>query len=91
MQIILNYIKENKKKLLIVVILIIILTIISLYLNNRKENKIYYSENYVYTKESYNHTDNLVSELPYINIVGEEISKINVKLIELYYEMHAYI
>lgn len=86
---ILNFIRENKKKLLILLIVIIVLFIISFIINNNSNNKIYVSESYVYTKESYEHSNELISKLPYINIKGNSISEINTELINKYYEVIA--
>lgn len=87
MQIIIDYIRENKKKVLLTLILIIVLTIISLLINSKNTNKIFVSESYVYTKESYSYSERLISELPYINIKSESVDEINKKLLEKYYEI----
>ena len=87
MHTIIDYINERKKIILIILIIIIVLIVISSMINKHNENKIYYSESYVYTKDSFMHDNNLISELPYINIIGEEISKINSELIEKYYNI----
>jgi len=87
MQVIIDYIKENKTKLLVAVVLIIILIVVSIIVNLQKKDKIYGSESYVYTKEIHKYDNGLVSELPYINITGEGISEINNSLIKKYYEI----
>ena len=45
------------------------------------------SDNYIYTKESYNYDEYIYSELPYVNIKGNEIQEINNKLFNQYYEI----
>lgn len=87
MQMILEFVKENKKKLLLVLLLVIVMAIISFYISNQKDTKVYLSDSYVYTKQSNTNDDNFVSELPYINIKGQEISEINNDLIKKYYEI----
>lgn len=87
MQIVIKFIKENKKKMLLILFIIAVLSIVSLVINNQRKTKIYLSEEYVYTKESYTHDDNLISKLPYINVKGENINVINNKLISKYYEI----
>ena len=87
MQLIVEYIKENKKTLLIILVLFVLLSFVSLYINGLEKKKVYLSESFVYTKESYNHDEYLTSELPYINVKGEEISEINEGLIKKYYEI----
>lgn len=84
---ILDFIRENKKKLLILFIVIIILLILSFMVNSSTINKVYVSESYVYSKESYAHNNELTSRLPYINIKGETVSKVNIELINKYYEV----
>ena len=69
--------EENKKKFLLVLLLIIVMVIVSIYINHQTGVKVYLSDSYIYIKESYTSDVNLTSELPYINIKGEEISNIN--------------
>lgn len=87
MQLVIEYIKENKKRVLILIVFVILLIVISSLINNDDENKIYGSDEYVYTKESYDHASGFVSELPYINIKSDEINEINIQLINKYYEI----
>lgn len=87
MQLIKEYIRENKKVLLIIVVIGITLGIVSIYINNQKDKKVYMSDDYVYTKESYAYDEYLVSELPYINIKGNEVQEINSDLLNKYYEI----
>jgi len=87
MQIALTYIKENKKKILLCALLIVAMLIIYSCVKNDDEEKIYSSEDYIYTAESYEHEDYLISERPYINIAGDEINDINTHLINKYYEV----
>lgn len=88
MQLIKEYIRENKKVLLVIIGVIIILSIISIYINNQKNKKVYMSDDYVFTKESYEYNEYIFSELPYINIKGDEIQKINNELLNQYYEIN---
>lgn len=87
MQIVFDFVMENKKKLLIVLLLIIVMGIVSFFINKNTDKKVYFSDSYVYSKEIYKHDDDLVSKLPYINIKGKEISDINTSLIKKYYEV----
>lgn len=87
MQIIKEYIRENKKILLIILVIGIVLGIISIYMNNKNNKKIYSSDDYVFTKDIYEYNDYSVSELPYINIKGDKIREINNDLINQYYEI----
>lgn len=87
MQIALAYITDNKKKILLFFLLIVILLIIYLCVKSNDEGKIFSSENYIYTAESFEHDNNLVSERPYINISGNKINDINKYLINKYYEV----
>lgn len=87
MQIALSYIKENKKRILLCFLLIVVLLIIYSCIKDGDEEKIFSSENYVYTAESYEHDNYLTSSRPYINIMGDEINNINMDLISKYYEV----
>jgi len=88
MQLIIEYFRENRKKVLLLGILVTVLIGFMIFTNNKEdENKIYESDDYIYTKESYNHDSGLVSVLPYINIKSEEIKEINIQLIKKYYEI----
>lgn len=87
MQVIFEFIRENKKKLLLVLLLIIVMVIVSIYINHQKDVKVYLSDSYIYTKESAGNDAGFTSDLPYINIKGEEISNINTDLIKKYYEV----
>lgn len=84
---IVEYIVENKKKMLILLLFVVILTVISFYMNNQNDMKVYLSDDYIYTKETYEHSTGLVSKLPYINIKDEEINEVNLELIKKYYEV----
>lgn len=86
---ILEFIKLNKKKLLIVLIIVIVLSIFSFFINKNEKNKIYMSDSYVYTKDSFEHEEGFVSNLPSINVKGDNISNINSELISRYYEIIA--
>lgn len=76
---------ENKKILLVILIVIIVMTIVSLNMNSKKNIKIYFSEDYVYTKDTYEHDEGFISELPYINIKNDNVMKINNDLINSYH------
>ena len=78
---ILEFIKLNKKKLLIVLIIVIVLSIFSFFINKNEKNKIYMSDSYVYTKDSFEHEEGFVSNLPSINVKGDNVSNINSELI----------
>lgn len=87
MQIVKEYIGENKKKLLILVLLLVIAVTLSVVINKKNEMKVYSSSDYIYTKEEYAHDGNLYSSLPYINVKGSDISSVNSMLLKRYYEI----
>lgn len=86
MQLIKEYIIENKKILLIIILIILVLTGVTFYIDNKSKTKIYVSDDYVYTKESYEYSDSFVSELPYINVRSDDVNKINTELMDEYYK-----
>lgn len=87
MHVVMNFIKENKKKILIILLFVFIVIILFVILNKKNEDKVYRTESYVFIKESYEHDNGLISELPYINIKGDEFREINTMLIKKYYEV----
>lgn len=88
MQSIINYIKENLKIFLFLVLVVTVVLIISLGLNDTKKGKIYASDPFVYTKESFGAEENTKSKLPFINVKGSEIDSINDELFNMYYEIN---
>lgn len=87
MHVIKDFISENKKKILILLLVVISVVIIYVIFDKKNEVKVYGTESYVFVKESYEHDNGLVSELPYINIMGDDIREINNDLIRKYYEV----
>lgn len=87
MHVINEFIKEKWKKLLLIIIFVIIVLIVSSVMTKEDENKVYNSEDYIYTKDSYVHDIDFESKLPYINLDNNEINKINEELIEKYYKL----
>lgn len=86
MQVIINLIKENKRKLIIILIVLVLVIGLFVIFNKKNDNKVYRTESYVFVRESYEHDNGLVSELPYINIKGDDFREVNTKLIKKYYE-----
>lgn len=87
MQEIVDYFYENKKKLFILGGLIIVVVVIMIWMNIKDKPKVYTSDDYVFTKESYVHNSGVKSVLPYINIKGNSASEINNILLKKYYEI----
>lgn len=87
MRLIKEYIFENKKSLFIILVAVIILMVVFICFNNKTKLKIYASDNYVYIKDTYSYDEAFISELPYINIKGDDIKKINIELINEYYKV----
>ncbi len=83
-------IKENKKQILIFVIITLSLTLItvvlSLVLNNNKlAEKILVDKDYIIEKET-KYSDNH-GKMPFINLKGKEIEKINNEILSNYYSI----
>lgn len=82
-----EFIKENKKKVIILLILLVILIVVLILSssrskdNNNDKNKVFKDSNYVITYEKVGS-----SELPYVNLNGEDASKVNYDMMKLYYE-----
>lgn len=89
MQIVKEYIIENKKKLLVLLLLLVLAIVLSFLVREKYNNKLYPSSPFVYTKETYNHDEYLTSSLPYINVKGKAVSEINAFLLKRYYEITA--
>ena len=87
MRLVVEYIRENIKKVLLVVVFVIILIILSIYTDKDNDKKIYVSDDYIYTKEYFEHYEGLFSKLPYINIKSKEVNEVNIDLIEKYYKI----
>ena len=84
MQNLINIIKTHKKKFYIigiVLILIVILLLINLSKNKENKNKEIANRNYVFSEIETNENQ----KLPYINVKGDKIEKINDKLYEDFY------
>lgn len=80
-----NLIKMQKKKFIIIglfIVLIVIFLCINIINNNRNSNKDFKNKDYVYTQ-----IENNNSKLPYINIKGAKIEKVNDILYDVFYDV----
>ncbi len=87
MQLMLEYIRENKIKLIVFLVILIVVLAFSLIMKKGSDKKIYATDSYVYTRETYDYGEGLESKLPYINVKSNDVAKINSEIIEKYYEI----